>query len=407
MDKVLFCTKCGHELTEGALFCAYCGTRISANTDLIAASAQYEHFTGGITDTSVEEKAKWEGNIPPKTGNPVKPIRPDLKQITCYKCGETIPEYSQFCPVCQTQLFLTCPNCGLRYSSKYPSCPECGTNYRDALLIKQREKEECEKKYEKEYLDFLKFLDDCNLVIVKGGSFLMGATPEQGPVKKNSNRNPVHSVMVDTFIISKFLVTQELWLAVMGYNPSHFINDQNPVESITFEELCDFINAAQQRYKMPFRLPTEAEWEYAARGGILSHEFKYPGGNDITELGWVKTNSDRHPHPVGLKKPNELGLYDMAGNVWEIVEDIYDSKFYSRSPQINPCNSKIRSNFSAWWLDSYGNHVMRGGSFGCGAEDATSSYRGEHVENSMFGKYQDVGFRLALDYPSENFPERD
>lgn len=394
-------------MTKGAPFCAFCGTRISNQADPVSAAAQYEHIEERITDADIEGKAKWDGNISPETHSISKPLDNAQTPLTCFKCGAKIPAESNFCPVCQTQLFVTCPNCGHIYSAKYSICSECGAKYQEEINKQVTKKMEEQKEEEDKYQEFLHFLEDSDLVIVRGGTFRMGATPEQGPVKNNSDRNPVHSVTVDTFIISRYLITQNLWFEVMGYNPSHFINGMNPVESISFEELCNFIKAAQEYYDLPFRLPTEAEWEYAARGGALSQGYKYPGGNDIAELGWVKANSGGQPHPVGLKKPNELGLYDMAGNVWELVEDIYDSKFYSKSPRVNPCNTKHRSDFSAWWHESYGNHVMRGGSFCYNADDATSSYRYEHVENTMFGNYKDVGFRLALDFPSSIFPGRE
>ena len=403
----MFCTKCGRQLAEGASFCSFCGTRIVDNTDPIASNAVYEEYVDEDKDKDIEGMATWEGNIP--SADAIKEGGANQTTILtkCYKCGREIPSGSKFCPICQTKLFLTCPNCGHEYSSKYSICPECGTKYQEALDNKAAEEKSAHEEEEQDYQQFLKFLEDSQLKIVKGGTFQMGATTEQVVRRSRSDRHPVHTVTVDTFIMAQFPVTQRLWFSVMGYNPSRFPGDDNPVERITINEVYDFLEAAREMFDMPFRLPTEAEWEYAARGGIYSKGYMHPGGNNLDELGWVKFNSGRQTHPVGLKLPNELGLYDMAGNVWEIVEDIYDSKYYSKSPQLNPCNSKLRSGFSAWWNDSYGNHVMRGGGFLCDADDTTSSSRGEHVENSMFGQYEDVGFRLALPFPSDIFPGRD
>ena len=402
MDTPAYCTKCGRPLADGASFCAFCGTRIQVQTDIVASNAVYEEYVD--EDKDIERKARWEGNIPQSSTSPQGGPAQETEFATCHKCGGSIPAGSKFCPICQTQLFITCPHCGHQYSSKYSICSECGEKYQDALDNKVAEVKATLEEDEQDYQSFLKFLEDSQLKIIKGGTFQMGATPEQGASSFMSDRYPVHTVTVDTFIMAQYPVTQRLWSSVMGYNPSRFPGEDNPVENITINEVVDFLNAAREMFDMPFRLPTEAEWEYAARGGVYNRGYMYPGGNNLDELGWVKFNSGKHTHPVGLKKPNELDLYDMVGNVFEYVEDVYDSKFYSKSPQYNPCNQRERGNFAAWWLDSKAEYVVRGCSYYFDGKYATSSYR-----NYVFVGTRDdnLGFRLALDYPSDSFPGRD
>lgn len=373
------CNNCGQEFGPG-LTCQNCGT------DRVAGLAGFS-----------------KGSFPSNGTAPHAPASApaESNQVLCWNCGEVIPKNSKFCPFCGKETTRTCPNCGHKFSSQYPICPECGSNYKETLERIEKESVQAAEDEERSYAEFLEFLESSDLVLVEGGAFQMGATPEQQASSFLSDRKPVHTVSIDTFILSKHPVTQRLWTSVMGYNPSRFVGEDNPVENVTLQEVYDFIKAAQEQFDMPFRLPTEAEWEFAARGGVHSRGYMYPGGNNLDELGWVKFNSGRQTHPVGLKKPNELGLYDMVGNVFEFVEDVYDSKYYSKSPVDNPCNTKQRGEFSAWLFDSYGENVVRGCSYYFDGKYATSSYR-YYVPFS--GKDDNLGFRLAIEYPRDSFP---
>jgi formylglycine-generating enzyme required for sulfatase activity len=152
------------------------------------------------------------------------------------------------------------------------------------------------------------------LVLVEGGTFMMGSD-EYGSEK------PIHKVTLPSFGIGKYPVTQELWMAVMGENPSRFVDPKRPVERVSLEDMQAFFQKINQVTRLSpdwvFRLPTEAEWEYAAKGGNKSGGFRYAGGDKLDELGWYDNNSHGGTKPVGLKLANELGIYDLSGNVME------------------------------------------------------------------------------------------
>lgn len=223
-----------------------------------------------------------------------------------------------------------------------------------------------------------------NMVYVFGGTFTMGATSEQGS-DAFGDEYPCHCVKLFSYYIGKYEVTQAEWKAVMGSNPSNFKGDNLPVENVSWNDCQTFIRKLNSLTGKNFRLPTEAEWEFAARGGNNSRGYKYSGSNDIGSVAWYDDNSGSKTHPVGQKSPNELGLYDMSGNVLERCQDWYGS--YSSSSQTNPTGP-----FSGSL------RVIRGGGWFSRAWYCRVSGRG----NSTPGYRNDaLGLRLAMQVPAD------
>ena len=183
-----------------------------------------------------------------------------------------------------------------------------------------------------------------NMVLVEGGTFMMGATSEQES-EANTNEKPVHQVTLSSFYMGETEVTQQLWRAVMGKNwmtgkrKFNYKGPQRPVDSASSYDCERFLSQLNAITGCNFRLPTEAEWEYAARGGQKSRGYKYSGSDNIDEVAWYYNNSSDKTHDVKTKKPNELGLYDMSGNVEELCQDYYSD--YSESPQTEPTGPVI------------------------------------------------------------------
>lgn len=173
-----------------------------------------------------------------------------------------------------------------------------------------------------------------NMVYVKGGTFWMGATDEQAG-DNQSNETPVNRVHLSSYFIGQTEVTQALWLEVMGANPSRFLgNLQRPVEQVSWNDCQTFLARLNELTGKNFRLLTEAEWEFAARGGNKSLGYKYAGSDTIWNVAWYSDNAYPQPYPVATKAPNELGLYDMSGNVCEWCQDWFDS--YTSEEKTNP-----------------------------------------------------------------------
>ncbi len=217
------------------------------------------------------------------------------------------------------------------------------------------------------------------MVKVEAGTFMMGATSEM----ENSEvyEKPVHQVtLTNDYYIGKYEVTQALWQAVLGSNPSNFKGDNLPIERVTWNDCQEFISKLNSLTGRKFRLPTEAEWEYAARGGKKSRGFQYSGSSNISDVAWYNGNSGSKTHPVGTKQANELGIYDMTGNVVEWCQDWYG--YYSSSSQMNPIGATS---------ESY--RVDRGGNWYDNAWCCRSSYRSCHAPDD---RYSGLGLRLAL-----------
>lgn len=224
---------------------------------------------------------------------------------------------------------------------------------------------------------------DSSLVLVEGGKFTMGCNS----LHSNdcaSDEKPFIDVTVDSFYIAKFEVTQKIWSGIMDdENPSFFQNaPNNPVEMVSWQQITQFITRLNKFTGKTFRLPTEAEWEYAARGGKSENrEFAYAGGNDINEVAWHKDNSNK-TSPVGSKKANALGLHDMSGSVAEWCNDFYAADYFSRSTLINPKGPEVSAE-----------KVVRGGSFMQSSWSSRLSNREGHEESFT---NNNTGFRLAM-----------
>ncbi len=225
------------------------------------------------------------------------------------------------------------------------------------------------------------------MVYVQGGTFTMGATSEQGS-DAYENEKPAHSVTLSSYYMGETEVTQALWQAVMGSAPSYNggwtseygVGNNYPAYRVSREDCQTFIRELNSLTGQQFHLPTEAQWEYAARGGSKSRGYKYSGSNDIGSVAWYDGNSSSTTHPVKTKSPNELGLYDMSGNVLEWCLDWYGS--YSSGSQTNPTGASS---------GSY--RVYRGGSWYLNAGGCRVSNRYYYTPSFRSGN---LGLRLAL-----------
>lgn len=214
------------------------------------------------------------------------------------------------------------------------------------------------------------------MVDVEGGTFQMGSSSGA------KDEQPVHNVTLSSYSIGQTEVTQALWLAVMDNNPSTSIGDDLPVNGLCRDDCLTFITKLNQITGEHFRLPTEAEWEYAARGGNKSQGYTYSGSNTIDDVAWYSDNSEQKTHEVKTKGYNELGLYDMSGNVWEWCQDIYGN--YNSDDQSNPSGA-------SWGLE----RVIRGGSWYNNAGGCRVTNRASEKPSLKTSLYF-IGFRLAL-----------
>ncbi len=217
-----------------------------------------------------------------------------------------------------------------------------------------------------------------NLIRVDGGSFLMGSD------SRYTDEKPIHQVDLLDYYIGETEVTQELWEAIIGNNPSKYKGKHRPIECVSWIDCYQFIDRLNKLTGLDFHLPTEAQWEYAAKGGIKSLGFMYSGSNTLNDVGWFKENSYKLTHEVATKLSNELGIYDMSGNVYEWCHDCYGG--YSSITQTNPTKPINRNDVSLI------NRVIRGGSFQSDLCQTTNRLKYE-----MRMQNYDLGFRLAID----------
>ena len=219
-----------------------------------------------------------------------------------------------------------------------------------------------------------------NMVRVDGGTFVMGGTCEQSG-EAFGDEKPPHKVTLQSFSIGRYPITQDQWKAVMGTNPSFFNGGDHPVENVSWYDCQAFVKKLNQLTGKQFRLPTEAEWEYAARGGKYSRNNPFSGAPIPDIVGWYDENSDNSTHEVGQKSPNELGLYDMSGNVWEWVQD-WKGK-YCAEDQVNPIGPEFGYE-----------KVCRGGGWNKEYNKCRVSYRGDFQPDL---RYRSLGLRIVME----------
>ncbi|MCI6800604.1 MAG: SUMF1/EgtB/PvdO family nonheme iron enzyme [Bacteroidales bacterium] len=292
--------------------------------------------------------------------------------MKCLHCGKEHSDSAKFCENTGKQLLKACPweDCADYGKAILPMranfCPICGRPLQGNT--------------EPNGQTFMVTGVEFKMIKVEGGTFRMGATSEQGSGAFGF-AEPVHSVTLSDYYIGETEVTQELWQAVMGSNPSYFKGDnQRPVENVSWDDCQEFIKKLNRLTGKNFRLPTEAEWEYAARGGKYSKDYvyKYSGSNNADEVAWYHDNSGYETHPVKTKKANKLGLYDMSGNVREWCNDWYGE--YQSNSQTNPTGPS----------EGVG-RVARGGSWGDDDWDVQVSSRDACDPDDRY-----YGLRLAL-----------
>ncbi len=227
-----------------------------------------------------------------------------------------------------------------------------------------------------------------NLVQVKGGSFMMGAQhtddhSDNYDVEAQENENPVHQVTLSDYFIGQFEITQRQWRTIMGYElvwqEQYGRGDDYPAYNVSWAAANAFVDQLSAMTNLNFQLPSEAQWEYAARGGNKSQHYRYSGSDNVDMVAWHKDNSDGTLHPVGGKQANELRLYDMSGSLWEWCMDTY--KPYSNTPQMNPI------------AESGNKYVLRGGAWTYFPTYCRITCRDSFAGNAASIS---VGFRVAM-----------
>lgn len=217
------------------------------------------------------------------------------------------------------------------------------------------------------------------MILVNADSFQMGKE------KGKPDAKPAHAVILNDFYIGKHEVTQRFWQQIVGIEKNRKLDCLDcPIYDISDDEIQQFLTKLNQLSNKHYRLPTEAEWEFAAAGGNQSKNYQYCGSNNLDEVAWNASNSEMKTHIVGQKKPNELGLYDMSGNVWELCSDWYSKSYYKTSPTKNPNNTTKSSN-----------HVVRGGSWRSGEERCRVRSRNKDIRDH---RISNCGFRLVMDF---------
>ena len=225
------------------------------------------------------------------------------------------------------------------------------------------------------------------MIFLEGGVFMMGCSASEHGVDCKEHERPLHKVTISSFNIGKYEVTQQQWNSIMGNNPSLSKKGDNyPVDNVSWDDAQKFTSLLNKNTGKNYRLPTEAEWEYAAQGGVKSKGYKYSGSNNLNDIALYDENSGNSIHSVGTKQSNEAGIYDMSGNVWEWCNDWYSE--YPSSPQHDPKGATT---------GSY--RILRGGCFFSEKRQCTITFRSySHPGN----RWKAHGIRLVLTIVSDD-----
>ncbi len=290
-----------------------------------------------ITDTNTGQKSQIEVVVSERIHYAVMVEVGETECVTMKNASGNYEAYSEdvslaTCEVSGNKIYVT----GVKNGETTIHVTETGTNKQYIISVKVYGGTHGSAESETFTVNGVSF----NMIAVEGGTYWMGAADDDPDADDEDaeGERPRHKVTLDSFSIGQTEVTQALWIAVMGSNPSDHQGSDYPVEEVSWYDCQEFIAKLNNLTGRTFRLPTEAEWEYAARGGKYSQGYKYAGSDDFEEVAWCYNNYNYngYTHPVATKKPNELGLYDMSGNVFELCQDWYDDHYYQVSPQYNP-----------------------------------------------------------------------
>ncbi len=292
----------------------------------------------------------------PSCGQPVLPhwricpvCETRLQESACPSCGQPVKENWKRCPECEAQLI--CPGCGRRIPKGGSACPHCR---QPSVPVEDAPQ-----------AVFLDPVCGMEMVYIPGGNYQMGDTLGAGM----ENEYPVHQVALAGFYIARFPVTQGQWQRLIPENPSRFQGERRPVEQVTWNEARRFAELLTQAQPdgCRFDLPTEAQWEYAARSG--GKDELYAGGSEIQAVAWFGENSNGQSHDVGLKNPNGLELFDMSGNVWEWCRDTFMADAYAnhatRDPYVDAAGEDRVIRGGSWHLDAWSARCARRFSCSC------------------------------------------
>ena len=352
------CQFCGTKLMDCAQFCHGCGKGQDPNDAPEAGSQLADSVISHSTISQIGTvRIGDEKRYCLSCGTPVTDKN---RSIKCRACG------AFFCAACEADFRDE------RKRGERPLCDKCYAA-RQKKITDQRAHREAEERKKKSGKEIIENSIGTRLKLIPAGEFVMGD-------KKRSDARPHRVRITNPFYLGIYQVTQREWQAVMGGNPSNLKGDDHPVENVSWDDCQEFIAALNQREgTWQYRLPTEAEWEYACRAGSTT---RYCFGNSAAQLGryaWFSKNSGKETHQVGTKAPNAWGLHDMHGNVWEWCED-----WYGDYPKGAVADSQGPSDGS--------NRVNRGGSWLNGAESCASAYRDY---NTPSYRYDPLGLRLA------------